>query len=84
MAEDAIVLPVTVEELEDGRILLYTSAIQGCLAEGDDLEDAILNIEDVARMILEVLEEDGAEIPIGMRNFRQRGFRAQVESRFPV
>jgi predicted RNase H-like HicB family nuclease len=84
MAKHPIVLPITVEDLEDGRILVYSDAIQGALAEGDDLEDAMLNIEDVARMILEVLEEDGAAIPAGMGDFRERGFKAKVESRFAV
>ena len=84
MADNPIILPVTMEEIDDGRVLLYTSAIQGCLAEGDDLEDAILNIEDVARVLLEVREEYGDEIPPGMSDFRNRGFRAQVQSRFPV
>jgi predicted RNase H-like HicB family nuclease len=84
MAEDRIILPITVEDLEDDRILVYTDAIQGCLAEGADLEDAILNFEDVARMILEVLEEDGADIPTGMGDFRDRGFEARVETRYPA
>ncbi len=52
-----ITLPVQVERLADGRTLAYSDAIQGCLAEGDTLQEALENIEDVARSLLEVLAE---------------------------
>jgi predicted RNase H-like HicB family nuclease len=81
MAQNQIILPVRVEELGEGRVLAYTDAVQGCLAGGDSINDALENVEDVARVLLEVLEEDGVPLPPGMKDYKQRGFKAQIEAR---
>lgn len=60
----AYVLPVAIEPLEDGTGYLATcDAIQGCLAEGETVAEAIANLEDVARILLELRIEDGLGIP---------------------
>lgn len=52
-------LNVTVEALEDGRYLAQTPDLQGCLAEGDTIAEAIDNVEDAARAIIELRTEKG-------------------------
>lgn len=62
------VLPVEIEPLEDGSGYLATcDAIQGCLAEGASVAEAIDNLEDVARVLLELRVQDGLGVPTDLR-----------------
>lgn len=56
-------LKVEVEPLEDGRYLAVCPELQGCQAEGETIADALLNIEDVARMVVELCREKGLPLP---------------------
>ncbi len=56
-------LDVQVERLEDGRFLATSPNLRGCLAERDTIADAIENIEDVARVLLDLIKEDGLPTP---------------------
>jgi predicted RNase H-like HicB family nuclease len=56
-------LAVKVEPLEDGRFLAVSPDLQGCLAEGDTIAEAIENIEDAARIIIELRTEKGWILP---------------------
>ena len=56
-------LPIEVEPLETGRYLAVCPAVQGCHAEGDTIAEAIENLEDVARQLLELRLEDGMPVP---------------------
>ena len=56
-------LDVTVEPLEDGRYLAVASNLNGCLAEGDTIAEAIDNLEDGARAILEYRLKQGWPLP---------------------
>ena len=62
-------LKAKVEPLEDGRFLAHCSDIQGCHAEGDSVADALLNLEDVARVLLELRKEDGLPIPRDLKGY---------------
>ena len=56
-------LNVSVEPLDDGRFLAVSSDLQGCLAEGDTIADALANIEDAARIIIEYRSDHGWTLP---------------------
>ena len=56
-------LDVEIEPLEDGRFLATAPNLRGCLAEGDTLAEAIENIEDVARVIIELCTKEGLPLP---------------------
>ncbi len=56
-------LNVTVEPLEDGRFLAVSTDLDGCLAEGDSIAEALDNIEDAARVMIEFLTEKGWPVP---------------------
>jgi predicted RNase H-like HicB family nuclease len=56
-------LSVEVGPLEDGRYLVTSPDLNGCLAEGDTVAEAIQNIEDVARVIIELCLEKHLPLP---------------------
>jgi len=59
----SVIIPVTIEPLEDGWYLAACDGIQGCHAEGETVEEALENIEDVARMIWELCCEENLLVP---------------------
>lgn len=61
-----LVIPVSVEPLEEGGYLAICEAIQGCHAEGETVAEALENLEDVARILLELRREDGLPLPEGL------------------
>ncbi len=54
---------VQIEELEEGGYLAVVPEIQGCHAEGETITEAIENVQDVARVILELIREKGLPMP---------------------
>ena len=56
-------LKVEVEPLEEGGYLATCAELQGCHAEGDTIAEALENVEDVARILLELRQEDGLALP---------------------
>jgi len=56
-------LDVTVEPLDDGRFLAVASNLEGCMAEGDTIADALENLEDGARAIIEYRLKEGWTLP---------------------
>jgi antitoxin HicB len=56
-------LKVEIEPLEEGGYLATCSDLQGCHAEGDTIAEAMLNVEDAARIIIELCMEDGLPVP---------------------
>jgi predicted RNase H-like HicB family nuclease len=62
------VLPIEIEPLEAGGGYLATcESIQGCLAEGSSVAEAIDNLEDVARTLLQLRLQDGLDNPSDLR-----------------
>ena len=60
------IIPVEIEELEEGGYLAVCEVIQGCHAEGETVPEALENLEDVARVLLELRIEDGLDLPEGL------------------
>ncbi len=56
-------LPVEIMPLEEGGYLASCPALQGCHAEGKTVAEAMDNVEDVARVLLELRAEDGLPVP---------------------
>jgi predicted RNase H-like HicB family nuclease len=74
-----LLIPVEIEPLEEGGYLAVCEAIQGCHAEGDTVSEALENLEDVARILLELRREDGLPPPEGLETLRpDTKIRAQV------
>ncbi len=66
-----LVIPVEVEALEEGGYLAICSVIQGCHAEGETVAEALENLEDVVRILLELQKEDGLPLPEGLEKLEQ-------------
>ena len=56
-------LKVEVEALEEGGYFATCPDLQGCHAEGDTIAEALENVEDVARIIIELCLEKGLQLP---------------------
>ncbi|MSQ11072.1 MAG: type II toxin-antitoxin system HicB family antitoxin [Dehalococcoidia bacterium] len=61
-------LHVEVEELEEGGYLAVCQGPQGCHAEGETVAEAVANVEDVARVIIELCVEKGLPLPPALQN----------------
>lgn len=60
---ETFLLAVEVERLEEGRFLATCPAMQGCHAEGDSISEALENLEDVARVHIQLSMEKGLPLP---------------------
>ena len=56
-------LPVEIRLLEEGGYLAVCPVLQGCHAEGNTIAEAMDNVQDVARVLLELMAEDGMPVP---------------------
>lgn len=57
-------LPITITPLEEGGYLARCDKLQGCMAEGETIEQALTSITDVARNIIDIRQEEGMDIPL--------------------
>jgi predicted RNase H-like HicB family nuclease len=48
---------------ETGGFTVEVPSLPGCISEGDTVEEALENIRDAIELYIEVLIEDGKEIP---------------------
>lgn len=72
-------VPVTIEPLEEGGYLAVCPVIQGCHAEGLSVAEAIENVENVARVLLELQIEDGLGVPEGLREAQPDSCQLQAQ-----
>ncbi len=56
-------LKVEVESPEEGGYFAACPDLRGCHAEGDTIAEALENVEDAARIIIELCMEDGLPLP---------------------
>lgn len=56
-------LAIEIELLEEGGYLAVCPILQGCHAEGETVAEAIENVEDVARNLIELMRGDGVPLP---------------------
>ena len=55
---------VIFEKAKEGGYIAYVPALPGCMTQGETFEEAKENSKDAINAYLEVLKEDGEEIPI--------------------
>ncbi|MCZ6680453.1 MAG: type II toxin-antitoxin system HicB family antitoxin [Candidatus Poribacteria bacterium] len=56
-------LPIKIQSVGDEGYLAICPAIQGCHAEGKTIAEAFENLEDVAKILLELRQEDQMPLP---------------------
>ena len=57
-------LPITIIPLEEGGYLARSDKLQGCMAEGETVEQALSYVVDVARNIIDLRKEERMVIPL--------------------
>ena len=55
--------PVILEKDPDHGYCVYCPVIQGCVSQGDTFEEALENIKEAIELCLEVMADEGEEIP---------------------
>jgi len=70
MSEGKIVVPVTIEQHQEGGYLAVCEEIQGCHAAGDTIQEAVQNIEEVAEMMWELCTEKHLPMPPLLAGYR--------------
>jgi predicted RNase H-like HicB family nuclease len=78
-----VVVNAEVEPLEEGGYLAFCDDIQGCHAEGETVAEALANLEDVARVLLELRRENGLALPEFKTVRSDSVLKAQVVVPFP-
>ena len=48
---------------ETGGYTVEVPSLPGCISEGDTIDEALANIQEAINLYIEVLREDGKEIP---------------------
>ena len=51
-------LRILLEPSEDGGYTVYVPSLPGCISEGDDVDDALHNIQEAIELYLESVEDD--------------------------
>lgn len=77
-------LPITVTSLKEGGYLAQCKKLQGCMAEGETVEQAISYVTDVARQILDIYLEEDIVIPLQMIKNPQKELRLSVPLAYHV
>lgn len=54
---------VVIHKAEEGGYWVEVPAISGCFSQGETVEEALKNIKEAIELHLEVLKEEGKEIP---------------------
>ncbi len=75
-------LPITITPLEEGGYLARCEKLQGCMAEGETVEQAVSFLVDVARNIIDLRKEEGMDIPLSM--IQATGAKAKMHFSLPL
>ena len=55
--------PVILEKDPEGGYCVHCPVIQGCVSQGDTFEEALENIKEAIELCLEVMVDQGEELP---------------------
>lgn len=55
---------VLFERANEGGYVAFVPALPGCMTQGETFEEAVENIKDAISLYIEVLKDDGDDIPI--------------------
>lgn len=51
-------LQVILEPSDEGGYTVYVPALPGCISEGDNIDEALINIQEAIELYLEPIQED--------------------------
>lgn len=61
-------LPIKIEPQKEGGFVVTCTAWSDCYAQGDTIDEAILEITAVAQSLIELYKEEGLETPLKIQN----------------
>ncbi|PIU18281.1 MAG: type II toxin-antitoxin system HicB family antitoxin [Elusimicrobia bacterium CG08_land_8_20_14_0_20_44_26] len=77
-------IPVTVERLEEGGYLVTSSALQGLIAQGRTISEALEIAEDVARKLIESCIEHEDPLPSEISSLLLKQSKIETQISLPV
>ncbi|MBI2021899.1 type II toxin-antitoxin system HicB family antitoxin [Candidatus Daviesbacteria bacterium] len=66
-------LPIKLELQKDGGYVAISPVWSDCYAQGDTIDEAILEITAVAQSLIELYKEEGLEIPLKLQKKKESG-----------
>jgi predicted RNase H-like HicB family nuclease len=54
-------LRILLEPSEDGGYTVYVPSLPGCISEGNDVDDALRNIQEAIELYLEPIDDEGSD-----------------------
>ena len=61
-------LPIHIQEDSSGGFVATSPVWSDCYAQGDSIDEAILEVTAVAQSLIELYEEEGLKIPLKLQN----------------
>lgn len=55
---------VLFERADEGGYIAFVPALPGCMTQGETFEETVENIKDAISLYIEVLKDDGDDIPV--------------------
>lgn len=71
-------LPIKVKPQKEGGFVVTCITWSDCYAQGDTIDEAILEITAVAQSLIELYKEEGLEVPLRVQN------KKDIKSAFQV
>lgn len=65
MGSRSYLIRFCIERDEDGSLFGYCPQLEGCFADGEDMEELAKNLKEAAHLYLESLVRHGEDIPTG-------------------
>lgn len=75
-------LPVTITPLKEGGYLAKCKKLQGCIAEAETVDQALVCIVDVARNIIDIRKEEEMSIPL--RLIKKTDIKSKISFSIPL
>lgn len=60
-------LPIKIEPQKEGGYVVICPQWEDCYAQGDTIDEAVLEITAVAQSLIELYKEEGLKIPLGLQ-----------------
>lgn len=71
-------LPINIEYQKEGGVVVTSPAWSDCYAQGDSIDEAILEITAVAQSLIELYKEEGKIIPLKLQKGANKIFSVPV------
>ncbi len=60
-------LPLTIEPMKEGGYLVTCPEVPGLLTDGETLEEALANVSDAVRTLIETMQAKGVPLPTALQ-----------------